>query len=291
MKYWLLRAIPVCFLVLLAFSQTTMGQTDTNIGVVAGPFGVPRLVLDEGGNWVEPIKVYSDSNREIFIADITSPAWAQWHVEEFKQKGTYMVCLYIYNRQTDATSKEFVYMNTRSNSAVIQQPLLVPITVDLAKAPESFQAAMKTTTALVKDQISRYRGISIQDYIQQQNEVVAQMAHEIEEPNAPYSPPLNSTPSPSASSGVVMPKPLNTVEAEYTDEARRAKLQGICLIRLTVDAEGNPQDQRIIRGLGMGLNDRALEAVGKYKFQPAIDIVTGSPIPVQITVEVNFRLY
>jgi TonB family protein len=90
--------------------------------------------------------------------------------------------------------------------------------------------------------------------------------------------------------GVSAPVPLNTVEAEFTDEARRTKNQGICLIELIVDAQGNPQNPRVIRRLGMGLDEKALDAVKKYRFKPAMK--DGKiPVPVKITVEVNFRLY
>jgi periplasmic protein TonB len=89
--------------------------------------------------------------------------------------------------------------------------------------------------------------------------------------------------------GVSAPVPLNSVEAEFSDEARRAKYQGVCLISLIVDAQGNPQNPRVVRALGMGLDEKALEAVRKYKFKPAMKGST--PVPVMITVEVNFRLY
>jgi TonB family protein len=89
--------------------------------------------------------------------------------------------------------------------------------------------------------------------------------------------------------GVSAPVPLNQVEAEFSDEARRAKYQGVCLISLIVDAQGNPQNPRVVRTLGMGLDEKALEAVRKYKFKPAMK--GNTPVPVMITVEVNFRLY
>jgi TonB family protein len=90
--------------------------------------------------------------------------------------------------------------------------------------------------------------------------------------------------------GVSAPVPINAVEAEFSDEARRAKYQGVCLIQLIVDAQGNPQNPRVIRALGMGLDEKALEAVRKYKFKPAMKDGR-TPVPVMITVEVNFRLY
>jgi periplasmic protein TonB len=90
--------------------------------------------------------------------------------------------------------------------------------------------------------------------------------------------------------GVSAPEAIFTPEAEFSDEARRAKYQGVCLISLIVDAQGNPQNPRVIRALGMGLDEKALEAVRKYKFKPAMK--DGKiPVPVMITIEVNFRLY
>ena len=90
--------------------------------------------------------------------------------------------------------------------------------------------------------------------------------------------------------GVSPPQALNQVEAEFSDEARRAKYQGVCLISLIVDVHGDPQNPRVIRALGMGLDEKALEAVRKYKFKPAMKDGR-TPVPVMITVEVNFRLY
>lgn len=90
--------------------------------------------------------------------------------------------------------------------------------------------------------------------------------------------------------GVSAPVPLNTPEPEFSDEARRAKYQGVCLISLIVDAQGNPQNPRVVRALGMGLDEKAMEAVRKYKFKPAMKDGR-TPVPVMITVEINFRLY
>ncbi len=90
--------------------------------------------------------------------------------------------------------------------------------------------------------------------------------------------------------GVSAPVPLNSVEAEFSDEARRAKYQGVCLISMIVDTNGMPQNPRVVRPLGMGLDEKALEAVRKYRFKPALKDGK-TPVPVMITVEVNFRLY
>ncbi|WP_263359766.1 energy transducer TonB [Acidicapsa ligni] len=91
--------------------------------------------------------------------------------------------------------------------------------------------------------------------------------------------------------GVTAPKVIYSVEAEFSDEARRAKYEGEVTISLIVDAQGNPQNVRVAHALGMGLDEKAIEAVKQYRFKPSIDQKTGKPVPVQINFLVNFRLY
>jgi TonB family protein len=89
---------------------------------------------------------------------------------------------------------------------------------------------------------------------------------------------------------VSAPKVIYSVLPEFSDEARRAKYQGICIVTLIVDAQGNPQNPRVVRALGMGLDEKALEAVMKFKFKPAMK--DGKPVSVDgVSVEVNFRLF
>jgi len=85
------------------------------------------------------------------------------------------------------------------------------------------------------------------------------------------------------------PIPIVIPEAEFSDEARRNKLQGICIISLIVDAKGFPRNPRVTRSLGMGLDEKALEAVEKYRFKPSLK--NGRPVAVTISVAVNFRLF
>ena len=89
--------------------------------------------------------------------------------------------------------------------------------------------------------------------------------------------------------GISMPKLIYGPEPEFSDEARRQKYQGIVAISLIVDAQGNPQRIRVERSLGMGLDEKAVEAVKLYKFKPAMQ--GNKPVPVEITVEVNFQLF
>ena len=89
--------------------------------------------------------------------------------------------------------------------------------------------------------------------------------------------------------GVSQPIPIFTPEAEFSDEARRQKYQGVCVISVIIDAQGNPQSPHLVRALGMGLDEKALAAVMRYRFKPAKK--DGKPVAVRMTVEVNFRLY
>ncbi len=89
--------------------------------------------------------------------------------------------------------------------------------------------------------------------------------------------------------GVTAPFPMNSVEAVFSEEAKGAKFQGVCILSLVVDAQGMPQHVHVIRSLGMGLDEKAIEAARKYRFKPAMK--DGRPVPVAINVEVIFRLY
>jgi len=89
--------------------------------------------------------------------------------------------------------------------------------------------------------------------------------------------------------GISAPQALSTPDPEYTEEARNAKTQGTCVLWLIVDDQGRPRDVRVVRGLGFGLDARAIEAVKQWRFQPAMK--DGRPVNVQISVEVGFKLY
>lgn len=88
--------------------------------------------------------------------------------------------------------------------------------------------------------------------------------------------------------GVEPPKLIHKVEPQYTKEASEAKIQGTLIMRIVVTADGHLQDIRIIKGLGSGLDQKAIEAVLQWKFKPGM--LKGKPVPVEATVEMNFRL-
>jgi periplasmic protein TonB len=89
--------------------------------------------------------------------------------------------------------------------------------------------------------------------------------------------------------GVSNPVVIHAVDPEFSDEARRAKYQGAVVVSLIVDAQGNPQNIKIQRPLGMGLDEKAIEAVREYRFKPAM--YQGHPVACDILIEVNFHIY
>jgi TonB family protein len=78
-------------------------------------------------------------------------------------------------------------------------------------------------------------------------------------------------------------------EPKYTSEARKAGLQGTVLMSLVVGTDGVPQNVKVLRGLGLGLDEKAIEAVEGWRFKPATR--DGEPLAMPAQVEVNFQLH
>jgi TonB family protein len=89
--------------------------------------------------------------------------------------------------------------------------------------------------------------------------------------------------------GVSAPRPTYAPDPEYSEEARKAKYQGTVVLGLVVGPDGHPRDMKVLRSLGLGLDEKALEAVRNWRFDPAMK--DGKPVAVYISVEVDFRLY
>lgn len=89
--------------------------------------------------------------------------------------------------------------------------------------------------------------------------------------------------------GVSPPQVLFAPEPEFSEEARKAKVAGNVLVYLQVDTNGRPINVRVLKGIGLGLDQKAMEAVRQYKFKPAME--NGHPVIVEMQVEVNFQIF
>lgn len=369
----------VLFAMLLAAGSigSVSGQQAQDPGVIAGPYGVPRLVQDDTGAWQEPMEVFHNTKVEVFIPDITGPAWAAWHVQKTGEHDfTYFVYVYTYDRGMRRTARELIYVDTRKPDRIVSQNMFQREAIDVSGNPTLAKITAKITAIVRPEAIRQPNEIrTLQDYVRQEELAASRMAvcsgPGVQNPDCDLSNsdpqkkyPTYSRPTPRmipgavpgvncgvgtnkscccanestpsnigvtnsangvvsqnrAGSAVVMgsdsgsgygpdnrgdaaagtvyrvggsitaPVPLNTVEAQYSEEARSAKYEGVCVIQMIIDTHGDPQDPRVIHGLKYGLDEKALDAVRKYRFKPAMKDGR-TPVPVIITVDVNFKLY
>ncbi len=87
---------------------------------------------------------------------------------------------------------------------------------------------------------------------------------------------------------VSAPVPIRMPEPEYSEVARKARISGSVLIYAEIGTDGKPRNVRVMRGIGLGLDEKALEAVTRWLFKPGLK--DGRPVVVRATFEVNFRL-
>jgi protein TonB len=92
----------------------------------------------------------------------------------------------------------------------------------------------------------------------------------------------------SVGGGVSQPKVLISADPEFSEEARKAKFSGNVLVYFIVDENGTPTHVRVVRGVGMGLDEKAVDAVRQYKFKPGMK--DGKAVKVEMAIEVNFQI-
>ena len=108
-------------------------------------------------------------------------------------------------------------------------------------------------------------------------------------PNTQGSLAVASNPAYQTGGVVSAPVLLKSVEPELSEQARQTKVGGNVLVSLVVDTNGIPQNVQVIRGIGSGLDEKAIEAVKQYRFKPALK--DGRPVVVNLKVDVNFQAF
>jgi periplasmic protein TonB len=81
---------------------------------------------------------------------------------------------------------------------------------------------------------------------------------------------------------------LEKVEPAYSEEARAARLDGVVVITVEIGADGVARNPRVVRSLGLGLDEQAIDAISQWRFQPGAK--EGQAVTVAATIEVNFHL-
>ena len=89
--------------------------------------------------------------------------------------------------------------------------------------------------------------------------------------------------------GIRPPKTINTVNPEYPEAARKAKLSGSVVVALAVNENGDVDDVKVVRSTNRVFEQNAMDAVRRWKFVPATK--DGAPIAVQLDSEATFKLY
>jgi TonB family protein len=89
--------------------------------------------------------------------------------------------------------------------------------------------------------------------------------------------------------GVTPPRAIFSPDPEFSEEARKAKYQGTCTLMIIVATDGRPTNIRVVNSLGMGLDEKAIETVKTWRFEPGLK--DGHPVNVEMAVEVDFHLY
>jgi protein TonB len=93
----------------------------------------------------------------------------------------------------------------------------------------------------------------------------------------------------SPGNGISIPRAIYSPEPEFSEEARRSKYQGEVTLLATIGADGRTRDLVVVRSLGMGLDEKAIEAVRTWRFEPGMK--DGRPVAVQMNIIVNFHLF
>jgi hypothetical protein len=186
--------------------------------VKSGPFGRPILVMDDYGNWSIPISIYKDSEVETFVPDITRAGWVQWNVEQFRKTGTFSTRLYAFFKNDHVCRRvfipaghksdpkyleacaniryrlSFITINTREKTVASlqaffimkdgsQQPLPGSPAMPIARLDARPRADLNRVSAIVEREMSEYKGMSAEEVVRQDAEVVQKMLKQTTTPD------------------------------------------------------------------------------------------------------------
>lgn len=290
-------------LLLLTFAATTACAQNLDT-VIAGPYGVPRLVQNEGKQWEVPIKVYEDSQVSIFVPDLTSPEWLAWHKDQFQSNGVYFTYLYVFARRAQRTGRMLITVDTKNDTVAMRTMFTESAPSLINTLPLHYRAAIRKATIIVKAAFARTKTMpSIQDYAIQQRQFSLWMlaCHGSGPQDSDCTPdskefakkhPISvatTVPTPIAQPTPSLAKePKLTFEPPFEYPAMTRKIDGEVVVHFTIDEHGVPQDIAITKSVCPALDWAAYQAVSKYRFDPGTD-ANGKPHVVESNVNFNFQ--
>ena len=105
----------------------------------------------------------------------------------------------------------------------------------------------------------------------------------------PEGPPPSEPEGPIQVGGDVRPpEKISAPQPQYTEIARKARIQGVVIVQAIIDKQGNVTNVKVLKGLPMGLEEAAVDAIKQWKFRPAT--LNGKPVTVYYNLTVNFKL-
>jgi TonB family protein len=261
------------------------------LAVATGAFGqavAPQEVEDalttELKDKILTLRAFYPDERLRFVADgrylgeSTPRSWTLWANIAVASVAVKRESLVLQGERIFAVpvNKGHEFQNVRSKKKVKVQ-------IDFAGEPITVQSAH---SALAKIFLSKNERLSSFVPLEWQ-----QMVRQAEEPQT-----LHSSVSPAGQqqalkvgTGITPPRVVFSPDPFYEEEARRVGYQGTVVLWIVLDERGKISDLRIARPLGMGLDERAIEAVRRWRFEPAKK--DGVPVRIQLNIEVNFHLW
>lgn len=264
------------FTLLIIAASTSVAQTPDT--VIAGPYGVPRSVRDEAGQWSTPIKVFSNANEIVYVPDITTPGWAQWHEKDFKEKGLYFTYVYTYWRSRRVTVRETIYVNLRTRRVHVERFLKPPMELELDTSTPEVSKSIAVVTRIVEDSIGHFKGPSLEESSRIDRALVLNNLNVLQE-RAKADQSLHATQP---------PRLISSVSPTYPTAARYANISGVVTVGATIDQNGEALNIHIVKSVVPALDSAALQAFSQSKFEPARDIVTGITTSANVTLDFNF---
>jgi hypothetical protein len=220
-------AILIVILRTSSFSQqfTTSGPEL----VKAGPFGRPILVMDDGDKWSIPILIYKDSEIEILVPDITTTVWVQWNVERFRKTGAFSTRLYAFFKNDHVCRRvlipaghksdpkyledckklryrvSYVTIDTRKKTAAVWKGIYIlkdgslqmlpgsSAMLPIAEMDRNAATDLNRVSAIVTREMREYKGITIEESLRQNAEVMQKIIKQTTTPDGQQGCP-NATP-------------------------------------------------------------------------------------------------